>query len=64
MRSDVLKLITDYKFNTTDSPDAKLIIGFMYAFRSDIHARCNCLSDRNVIKKLFKKRATITSALN
>ena len=27
-RGDVLKLITDYKFDTTDSPDAKLITDF------------------------------------
>ena len=29
LRGDVLKMITNYKFNKTDSPDAKLIIDFV-----------------------------------
>ena len=34
-KDDVLKKITDQKFNTTDSPDAKLIIDFMEEMHFD-----------------------------
>ena len=36
LRGDVLKKITDYKFNTTDSPDAKLIIDIMGETQFDL----------------------------
>ena len=53
LRCDVLKKITDYKFNTTDSPDAKLIMDFMDAMHFDIRSSGRSLRDRNLIKKLF-----------
>ena len=53
LKGDVLKKITDYQFNTTDSPDAKLIIDIMEEMHFDIHSRSKKLGDRNVIKKLF-----------
>ena len=54
LRGDFLKLITEYKFNTTDSPDTKLIIDFMDEISFDIHARGKSLRDRHLIKKLLK----------
>ena len=50
LRGDFLKLITEYKFNTTDSRDTKLIIDFMHEISFDIHARGKSLRDRHLIK--------------
>ena len=62
-RGDVLIMINDYKFNTTDSPDAKLIIDFMDEIHFDKHARGKSVRDKNLIKKYFNKRAILASGL-
>ena len=49
----VLKIITDYKFNTTDSPNAKIVIDLMDDIRFDIHSRDESLSDRNLTRNYF-----------
>ena len=49
----VLKKITDYKFNTTDSPNAKIVIDLMDDIRFDIHSRDESLSDRNLTRNYF-----------
>ena len=50
---DNLKIFTDYRFNLTDSPDAKLFINFRVAITFDILARGKSLGDKNLIKKQF-----------
>ena len=49
LRGDVLKKITDYKFITTDSPDAKQIIDTLDEMHSDIISRGKRLRDRNLL---------------
>ena len=63
LRDDVLKMITDYKFSATDSPDAKLIIDFMDEICFDVHGRGKSLRDDNLIKNYFDKRAILASGL-
>ena len=63
-RGDVPKMITDFKFNTTHSMDAKLIIHFMYEMCFDIHTRGKSLKDRILTKKLLLiKRTLLASGL-
>ena len=57
-------MITDYRFNTTDSPVAKLIISFMDEISYDIQARGKSLRNRNLIKNYFNKRGINASGLN
>ena len=47
-RGDVLKMITDYKFNSADSPHGKTIIDFSDETRFDTHARGKSVRDRNL----------------
>ena len=63
LRGDVLKTITEYKVNKTDSPDAKLIIDTMDELHLDIHSRGRSLRYRNFIEKYFNKRAIFASGL-
>ena len=63
LRGDVLKMTTDYKLKTKDSPDPKLIIKFMDEKRFDIHARGKSLRDRNLGKNYFNKRALLASGI-
>ena len=56
-------MITDYKFNTTGSPDAKLNIDNMDVFQTDKTARGKSFRDKNLIKVYFDKRAILASAL-
>ena len=63
LKGDVLKLFTDYKFNTTESPDAKPIIDFMDEMRFDTRARSKSVEDRNLNKNYFNKRALLASGL-
>ena len=63
LRGDVLKMITDYKYNTTDPPDAKIIINIMVKTHSNIHAKGKIPRDRNLIKNYFNKRALLASGL-
>ena len=53
--------ITDYKYNTTDPPDAKLMINFMDEIHFDIHARGKSLRDTNLIKNPVNKRGILAS---
>ena len=53
LRRFVLEMITDYKFSTTGSRDAKLMIDFMDEIGFDIHARGKSSRGRNLIKKQF-----------
>ena len=39
LRGDVLKMLTDYKYNSADSPDARIIIDIMEEMQFDLHAR-------------------------
>ena len=55
LRGDVLKMITGYKFNTTNSPDAKLNIDIMDEIQIIIHSCVKNLRDKNLIKNYFKK---------
>ena len=52
LRGDSLKMMTDFIFNTTDSPDAKLIITFMDEMHFDTQARAKSMGDR-IIKNLL-----------
>ena len=63
LRGDVLKMVINYKFNTTYSPEAKLNIDFMDEMRFNIHARCNIPRDRTLIKNYFNKRRYISMHL-
>ena len=47
-RGDVKKMITDYKFITTDSSEAKLQIDFRDEIVLDKHSRGTSLSDRDL----------------
>jgi len=54
LRGDVLKMLTDYKFDTTDSPDAKVNIDIMDEMHFDIHARGKSLRDEtNLTKEVY-----------
>ena len=44
---------TDFRLNTTDSPDAKPIVNFMDQSRLDIHARGKNLRDKILMKFNF-----------
>ena len=50
LRGAVLKMNTYYKFKTTDSPDAKLIINFTDEMHSVIHSRGKreCWADEKI----------------
>ena len=63
LRGDVLKMITDFKFETSDLPDAKLIIDFRDEIRFDIHGRGKSLRYRNLLKNYFFKGAILASGL-
>ena len=63
LRGDILKKFTDFKFNTSYSPVAKLIIDFMDEIRFDKHARGKSFRDRNLIKNYIIKRAILASVL-
>ena len=63
LRGDVLNMITDYKDNTTDSRDAKQVIGFMHEMRFDIHSWGKILRDKSLIQNYFDKRAKLASGL-
>ena len=63
LRGDVLKMITDYKFETTGSPDTKLSRFFMDEIHFDIHSQGKILRDRNLIKNYYNKRAIFASGL-
>ena len=56
LRGDVMKMITNYIFNTTHSPDAKPIIDFMDDIRFDIYARGKSSRDRNLLMDYFIKK--------
>ena len=62
-KGDVLIMITDYKFNTTDSPDAKLINDFTDEIHFDQHARGKNVRDKNLMKNYFNKRAILVFGL-
>ena len=47
---DVLKMITDYKINTTAPTDAKLILSLLGGMRSDTHTREKSVRERNSLK--------------
>ena len=63
LRGDVLKMITVYKYNATDSSDVKLIIFLWLKFGFDIHSRSKSLRDKNLIKNSFNKRGIPASGL-
>jgi len=48
LRGEYLKMITDYKFNSADSPHGKTIIDFSDETRFDTHARGKSVRDRNL----------------
>ena len=52
---DVLKKITEYRINTTDSTDEKRIIDIMDEMHFDIQFRDKSLRDTNLIKKILIK---------
>ena len=55
LRGDALKMITDYKFKTTDSPDAKLIIDMMDEIFFDIRSLGKSLRVRDLKKTILIK---------
>ena len=61
LKPDVLKMITDCIFNTTDSPDAKLIFDFMDGIGFDTHARGKSLGDGNFLENYSKERSFLAS---
>ena len=61
LKGDVLKVITEYNFKITDSPDAKQNINFMDQMHFDIRSRGKCSRDRNLIKNYFNKTAILAS---
>ena len=63
LRCDVLKMVTDYKFKTTDSLDAKLIINILDEMHFDFHSRGKSLRDRTLRKNYFNKRSILASGL-
>ena len=63
LRSHVLKIIIEQKFNKTHSPEAKLIVDIMDEMQFDIHSRGKKLIDGNLMKNYFSKRAILASGL-
>ena len=63
LKGEDLKMISDYKFITTDSWDAKLIIDSLDEIRFDIHALGESLREKNFRKNYFNKRALLVSGL-
>ena len=61
LRGDALEMITGYKFNTTESPDAKLIIKFMDEMHFDTQGKST--RDKNLIKNYFNKSDLLASGL-
>ena len=57
LKGDVLTVITEYKCNTTDSPDEKLIIDFLDEMRFDTHAGGKSGGYGNIMKNYYNKRA-------
>ena len=55
LRGDVLKMVADYNFDTTNSPDAKLINDLMVEMHVAKHSRGKSLRDRNLKKILLKE---------
>ena len=56
-------MITDYKFNKTDSLDAKQFFNFLDEMHFDKHAKVKSLRDRNLLKKRFIKTSILASGL-
>ena len=50
-------MITEYKFNTTDSPDVNLIIDFMDGIQFEMLARGKSFGNKSLIKSYFNKRS-------
>ena len=63
LRGDILKTITDNKINTTDSPDAKFIVGFLGEFHFQTQARGKSLRETNLIRNYVNKRALLASGM-
>ena len=63
LKRDVLKMRTDYKHNTTCSPDAKRNIDLLNEVRFDTDPRVENLEDRNLMKKYNIKRTSLGSVL-
>ena len=53
----------DFKFNTTDSSDAKLVIDSVDELLFDIHARGKTVGDRRCTKDRFLEKALLASEL-
>ena len=62
-RGGVLEMITEYKFETTGSLDAKLIVDFRVETHFYIRAQIKHLRDRNLMKNIFNRRAIFASGL-
>ena len=54
-------MISDLILNTTDSPEAKLIVNFMDDLRFDTRARSKGQGVRNLSKNQFNERALLPS---
>ena len=56
-------MTTEYKFNTTDSPDSKLINDFVDEMPFDVHARGKSLRDKTFLKICCNKKALLASGI-
>ena len=56
LKADVLKMITAYSFNTTDSPDTKLISHFLAEMLFDTSTWGKSVRVRNFKKNFFSKK--------
>ena len=63
LRGDFLKMLTDYKFVKTASPDAKIFIDIMDGRHFDIQAWGKSLRDKTHMNIDFNKRAILASVL-
>ena len=63
LRGYVLKMITEYKFNTTESPDAKLIIDITDEMHFVTNSRGKSFRGRILTNNYFEKGAVLASGL-
>ena len=56
LRGDVLKMISDYDYITTNSANGSKVVNFVVEMHFDIHSRRKSLRERNIIAHSFKKR--------
>ena len=63
LKGDNLSMITDYDFNKTDSIDTKQFNNFLDEKHFDIHAKCKCSTEKNLIINYPNKIAILASGL-